>query len=69
MHTPQVLKRERPDGIVISMGGQTALNCAVALHRAGIFEKYNVAVMGTPVEAIMATEDRDIFKDKVHLLL
>jgi carbamoyl-phosphate synthase large subunit len=61
----QVLKRERPDGIVISMGGQTALNCAVALHRAGIFEKYNVAVMGTPVEAIMATEDRDIFKDKV----
>eukprot|EP00953_Heterococcus_sp_UTEX-ZZ885_P021147 11806-Heterococcus_DN1.PRE.1 len=64
-HHNIVLKRERPDGIVISMGGQTALNCAVALHRAGIFEKYNVAVMGTPVEAIMATEDRDIFKDKL----
>ncbi|CAM9308109.1 unnamed protein product [Hapterophycus canaliculatus] len=60
-----VIKREKPDGIVVSMGGQTALNCAVQLHEAGVLEKYNVQVLGTPVEAIMATEDRDVFNKKL----
>ncbi|CAB1117947.1 unnamed protein product [Ectocarpus sp. CCAP 1310/34] len=60
-----VIKREKPDGIVVSMGGQTALNCAVQLHEAGILEKYNVKVLGTPVQAIMATEDRDVFNQKL----
>lgn len=62
----QVLKREKPDGVVISMGGQTALNCAVKLHHQGIFRKYGVRVLGTPVQAIIATEDRDIFNEKLR---
>eukprot|EP00968_Pinguiococcus_pyrenoidosus_P015568 scaffold1439_cov282-Pinguiococcus_pyrenoidosus.AAC.4 len=61
----QVIKRERPDGILISMGGQTALNCGVALNDAGILEKYGVAVLGTSVETIVATEDREIFANKL----
>ncbi|CAM9583970.1 unnamed protein product [Chrysoparadoxa australica] len=61
----QLLIREKPDGVVVSMGGQTALNCAVAMHRKGIFAKYNVHVMGTPIDAIIATEDRDIFNQKL----
>ncbi|CAM9616722.1 unnamed protein product, partial [Sphacelaria rigidula] len=59
----QVIRREKPDGIVLSMGGQTALNCAVQLYEAGIFEKYDV--MGTPVQSIKATEDRDVFNQKL----
>ena len=62
----QVIKRERPDGIVVSMGGQTGLNCGVALYKAGIFDKYNVEVLGTQIEAILATEDRQIFSDKLN---
>jgi carbamoyl-phosphate synthase large subunit len=61
----EVIKKERPDGILVAFGGQTALNCAVALYRAGVFEQYNVRVLGTPVQAIIDTEDRDIFKDKL----
>ena len=61
----EVIKKERPDGILVAFGGQTALNCAVALYRAGVFEKYNLPVLGTPVQAIIDTEDRDIFKDKL----
>ncbi|CAN0238390.1 unnamed protein product, partial [Discosporangium mesarthrocarpum] len=62
----QVIRRERPDGIVISMGGQTALNCAVSLFEKGVLEKYNVEVLGTPVEVIKATEDREVFNSKLH---
>ncbi|AII50911.1 carbamoyl-phosphate synthase (glutamine-hydrolyzing) large subunit [Hymenobacter sp. APR13] len=61
----EVIKKEQPDGILVAFGGQTALNCAVALYRAGVFEKYNVQVLGTPVQAIIDTEDRDIFKEKL----
>jgi carbamoyl-phosphate synthase (ammonia) len=61
----QVIKRERPDGIVISMGGQTALNCGVELNKRGIFQKYGVQVLGTQIDVIEATEDRDIFNLKL----
>ncbi|UOQ74170.1 carbamoyl-phosphate synthase (glutamine-hydrolyzing) large subunit [Hymenobacter cellulosilyticus] len=61
----EVIKKEKPDGILVAFGGQTALNCAVALFRGGVFEKYNVKVLGTPVQSIIDTEDRDIFKDKL----
>ncbi|MCB2379869.1 carbamoyl-phosphate synthase (glutamine-hydrolyzing) large subunit [Hymenobacter sp. BT635] len=61
----EVIKKEQPDGILVAFGGQTALNCAVALYRAGVFEKYNVKVLGTPVQSIIDTEDRDIFKEKL----
>jgi carbamoyl-phosphate synthase large subunit len=57
----KIIDREKPEGILLSFGGQTALNCGTALFRAGIFEKYNVKVLGTPVEAIMNTEDRELF--------
>ena len=62
----QVIKRERPDGIVISMGGQTGLNCGVELHHKGIFEKYGVQVLGTSIATIEATEDRDLFSEKLR---
>ncbi|QIX62671.1 carbamoyl-phosphate synthase (glutamine-hydrolyzing) large subunit [Hymenobacter sp. BT18] len=61
----EVIQKEQPDGILVAFGGQTALNCAVALYRAGIFDKYQVRVLGTPVQSIIDTEDRDIFKDKL----
>ena len=61
----KVIAKERPDGILLSFGGQTALNCGVALHKQGILDKYNVKVIGTPVEAIIETEDRDIFNQKL----
>ncbi|TKS67375.1 Carbamoyl-phosphate synthase [ammonia], mitochondrial [Collichthys lucidus] len=61
----EVIKTERPDGILLSMGGQTALNCGVELFQRGILEKYGVKVLGTPVESIMATEDRQLFADKL----
>ncbi|AIZ64214.1 carbamoyl phosphate synthase large subunit [Hymenobacter sp. DG25B] len=61
----EVIKKEQPDGILVAFGGQTALNCAVALYRAGVFDKYNVQVLGTPVQSIIDTEDRDIFKEKL----
>ncbi len=61
----KVIIREKPDGILLSFGGQTALNCGTELFRAGIFEKYNVRVLGTPVRAIMDTEDRELFVRKL----
>ncbi|OGX85802.1 carbamoyl phosphate synthase large subunit [Hymenobacter lapidarius] len=61
----EVIKKERPDGILVAFGGQTALNCAVALYRAGVFEQYGVRVLGTPVQSIIDTEDREIFKVKL----
>ena len=57
----RVIEKERPDGILLSFGGQTALNCGVELYRRGVFEKYGVKVLGTPVQAIIDTEDRDLF--------
>ena len=61
----KVIKKERPDGILLSFGGQTALNCGVALYKSGILEKYGVQVLGTPVQAIMDTEDRELFVKKL----
>ncbi len=61
----QVIIREKPDGILLAFGGQTALNCGVALFKGGILEKYNVKVVGTPVQAIIDTEDREIFAGKL----
>jgi len=57
----KVIEKERPDGILLSFGGQTALNCGTELFKSGVFEKYNVKVLGTPVRAIMDTEDRELF--------
>ena len=57
----KVIEKERPDGILLAFGGQTALNCGVALYQSGVLEKYNVRVLGTPVQAIMDTEDRELF--------
>ncbi|MDD3387956.1 MAG: carbamoyl-phosphate synthase (glutamine-hydrolyzing) large subunit [Prevotella sp.] len=59
----RVIKKERPDGILLSFGGQTALNCGVELFEQGVLEKYNVQVLGTPVQAIMDTEDREFFAE------
>lgn len=61
----RVIEKERPDGILLAFGGQTALNCGVSLYRSGVFERYGVQVLGTPVQAIMDTEDRELF---VHRL-
>ena len=61
----RVIKKERPDGILLSFGGQTALNCGVQLYKNGILEKYNVRVLGTPVQAIMDTEDRELFVERL----
>ena len=57
----RVIEKERPDGILLSFGGQTALNCGVRLYEKGVFEKYGVQVLGTPVQSIIDTEDRDLF--------
>ena len=61
----EVIKKERPEGILLSFGGQTALNCGVELYKSGVLEKYNVQVLGTPVQAIIDTEDREIFAGKL----
>ena len=61
----RVIEKERPDGILLAFGGQTALNCGISLYRSGVFERYGVQVLGTPVQAIMDTEDRELF---VHRL-
>lgn len=60
-----VIAKERPEGILLAFGGQTALNCGVKLYQNGVLEKYNVRVLGTPVQAIMDTEDRDLFVRKL----
>ncbi|KAG8520963.1 Carbamoyl-phosphate synthase [ammonia], mitochondrial, partial [Galemys pyrenaicus] len=68
--TPQfvteVIKAERPDGLILGMGGQTALNCGVELFKRGVLKEYNVKVLGTSVESIMFTEDRQLFSDKLN---
>ena len=61
----EVIKKEKPDGLLLSFGGQTALNCGIALYKSGALEKYNLKVLGTPVQAIIDTEDREIFVGKL----
>ncbi len=61
----RVIEKERPDGILLSFGGQTALNCGVELYQSGVLDKYGVHVLGTPVQAIMDTEDRELFVEKL----
>ena len=61
----QVIKKENPDGLLLSFGGQTALNCGVQLYEAGILEKYNLRVLGTPVQSIINTEDRELFVNRL----
>ena len=61
----RVIEKERPDGILLSFGGQTALNCGVELDKTGVLEKYQVKVLGTPVKAIMDTEDRELFVERL----
>lgn len=65
-YVEKVIKKERPDGILLSFGGQTALNCGVELYQKGILEKYDVQVLGTPVQSIIDTEDREIFANKLN---
>ena len=62
----RVIEKDRPDGILLSFGGQTALNCGVELYQSGVLKKYNVRVLGTPVQAIMDTEDRELFVEKLN---
>jgi len=62
----KVIEKERPDGVMLAFGGQTALNCGVDLYKDGVFEKYGVKVLGTPVQAIIDTEDREIFVHKLN---
>lgn len=65
-YVEQVIRAERPTGILLTFGGQTALNCGVELQKAGILEKYNVTALGTPIQSIVETEDRKIFAEKVN---
>jgi len=62
----KVIEKEHPDGVLLSFGGQTALNCGTELFKAGVFEKHNIKVLGTPVKAIMETEDRELFVNKLN---
>ena len=61
----KVIRKESPDGILLAFGGQTALNCGVKLYQSGVLEKYHVQVLGTPVQAIIDTEDRELFVKKL----
>ena len=65
----KVIAKERPEGILLAFGGQTALNCGVELDRSGVLERYGVEVLGTPVQAIMDTEDRELFVEKLLSLI
>ena len=61
----KVIAKERPDGVLLGFGGQTALNCGVTLYKDGVFEKYGVEVLGTPVQSIIDTEDRELFVERL----
>ncbi len=61
----RIIEKEKPDGLLLAFGGQTALNCGIALHKSGVIEKYGIQVLGTPVEAIIQTEDREQFANKL----
>ena len=62
----KVIEKERPDGIMLAFGGQTALNCGVALYKSGVLQKWQVEVLGTPVQAIIDTEDRELFVERLN---
>ncbi|EJX08165.1 protein containing Carbamoyl phosphate synthase, large subunit, partial [gut metagenome] len=62
----KVIAKEKPQGIMLAFGGQTALNCGVELYKSGVLEKYDLQVLGTPVQAIMDTEDRELFVEKLN---
>ena len=62
----KVIQKERPEGIMLAFGGQTALNCGVSLYKSGVLEKYGVRVLGTPVQAIIDTEDRELFVERLN---
>lgn len=62
----KIIQKEKPQGILLAFGGQTALNCGIQLHEAGIISKYNLQVLGTPIEAIIETENRELFANKLH---
>jgi carbamoyl-phosphate synthase large subunit len=64
----RIIEKERPDGILLSFGGQTALNCGIALHKQGVLERYGVRILGTPISAIILTEDREEFAQHLHRL-
>lgn len=65
-YVEQVIELERPSGILLTFGGQTALNCGVELSKRGVFQKYGVKIMGTPINAIVESEDRELFAKKVQ---
>ena len=62
----KIIQKEEPEGILLAFGGQTALNCGIELFRTGILKKYNLRVLGTPIEAIIETEDREMFASKLR---
>src|SRR5215472_15714370 len=62
----KIIARERPDGVLLSFGGQTALNCGIELYKSGVLEKYQVQILGTPVSAIILTEDREAFANHLR---
>src|SRR3990167_8120077 len=64
--TEAVIKKEKPDGILLGFGGQTALNVGIELYKKGVLKKYGVAVLGTPVDSIINTEDRELFTKKIR---
>src|SRR5438270_1699870 len=64
----QIIEKEKPDGILLSFGGQTALNCGIELFSSGVLERYNVRILGTPISAIMLTEDRQAFAQHLQQL-
>lgn len=64
-YVEQVIRSERPDGVLLTFGGQTALNCGVELEKSGVFEKYNVQILGTPIQSVIETEDRKLFAERI----
>nr|XP_034178340.1 CAD protein [Osmia lignaria] len=64
-YVEQVIRSERPDGVLLTFGGQTALNCGVELEKTGVFEKYNVKILGTPIQSVIETEDRKLFAERI----
>lgn len=67
-YVEQVIKVERPDGALLTFGGQTGLNCGIELEKKGVFERYNVNILGTPIQSIIDTEDRKIFSEKINAI-
>lgn len=64
-YVEQVIRSERPDGVLLTFGGQTALNCGVELQRKGVFDRYNIKILGTPIQSVIETEDRKLFAERV----